>query len=241
MNKPGVKLPAAVADVTDRDVMFEDNHLIAVNKRAGDIVQVDDSGDEPLDEKVKRYIAQKYNKPNGAFLGVVHRLDRPVSGVILFARTSKALERINKMFKSRDMHKTYWAVVRNRPMNEEGTLVHWLIKNPQKNITKAYDKEVPGSQRAELSYKLIGELNGYYLIEVNPLTGRPHQIRVQLASLNCPIVGDNKYGYPRGSLKRSICLHALRLQFIHPVKHEPVSISAPLPRDGFWEKFEIFS
>lgn len=234
------KFPALSPDIHDRDILFEDNHLIAVNKRAGDIVQVDDTGDEPLDEKVKRYIAQKYNKPNGAFLGVVHRLDRPVSGVILFAKTSKALDRINKMFKSRDMHKTYWAVVRNRPVQEQGTLIHWLVKNPQKNVTKAYDKEVQGSLRAELHYKLIGELGGYYLIEVDPITGRPHQIRVQLASMNCPIVGDNKYGYPRGSLKKSICLHARRLQFIHPVKQEPVNIFAPLPKDGFWERFENF-
>lgn len=235
-----LKFPAQRADITDKDVLFEDNHLIAVNKQAGDIVQVDDTGDEPLDEKVKRYIAKKYDKPNGAFLGVVHRLDRPVSGVILFAKTSKALDRINRMFKSRDMHKTYWAVVRNRPEIESGTLVHWLVKNPQKNVTKAHNQEVPGSQRAELHYKLIGELNGYYLIEVDPITGRPHQIRVQLSTLGCPIVGDNKYGYPRGSLRKSICLHALRLQFEHPVKKEPVKIFAGLPRDGFWEKFDIF-
>jgi 23S rRNA pseudouridine1911/1915/1917 synthase len=228
------------ADITNKDILFEDNHLIAVNKRAGDIVQVDDTGDESLDEKVKRYIALKYNKPNGAFLGVAHRLDRPVSGVILFAKTSKALDRINKMFKSRDMHKTYWAVVRNRPAIEQGTLIHFLLKNPQKNVTKAYDKEIPGSQRAELHYKLIGELGGYYLIEVDPITGRPHQIRVQLSTMNCPIVGDNKYGYPRGSLKKSICLHARRLQFMHPVKQEPVNIFAPLPKDGFWERFEGF-
>lgn len=227
-------------DITDKDILYEDNHLIAVNKRAGDIVQVDDTGDESLDEKVKKYIAKKYDKPNGAFLGVVHRLDRPVSGVILFAKTSKALERINQMFKSREMNKTYWAVVRNKPVEPEGKLVHWLVKNPQKNVTKAHDKEVAGSQRAELDYKVIGELNGYYLIEVDPLTGRPHQIRVQLSTLGCPIVGDNKYGYPRGSLKKSICLHARRLEFIHPVKKELVKIFAPLPKDGFWERFEVF-
>lgn len=225
-------------DITDADVLYEDNHLIAVNKRAGDIVQVDDTGDEPLDEKVKKYIAKKYNKPNGAFLGVVHRLDRPVSGVILFAKTSKALDRINKMFKAREMHKTYYAVVRQRPNPEAGTLVHWLLKNPQKNVTKAHDNEVKGSQRSELHYKLVGQLEGYYLIEVDPITGRPHQIRVQLSTLGCPIVGDNKYGYPRGSLRKSICLHARRLQFIHPVKDEPVLITAPVPKDGFWEKFE---
>ncbi len=235
-----IKQKYVSADISEKDILFEDNHLIAVNKRAGDIVQVDDTGDEPLDEKVKRYIATKYGKPNGAFLGVVHRLDRPVSGVILFAKTSKALDRINQMFKAREMKKTYWAVVRNRPEPEAGNLVHWLVKNPQKNVTKAYEKEVVGSLRSELNYKLIGELNGYYLIEVDPITGRPHQIRVQLSTLNCPIVGDNKYGYPRGSLKKSICLHAKKLQFIHPVKKEPVEISAPLPNDGFWEKFEEF-
>jgi 23S rRNA pseudouridine1911/1915/1917 synthase len=225
-------------EITDEDVLYEDNHLIAINKRAGDIVQEDETGDESLEDKVKKYIAQKYDKPNGAFLGVVHRLDRPVSGVILFAKTSKALDRINKMFKKREMHKTYYAVVRNKPEPEEGTLVHWLVKNPQKNVTKTFDHEVDNGMRSELSYKLVGELNDYYLLEVNPVTGRPHQIRVQIASLGCPIVGDNKYGYPRGSLRRSISLHARRLEFIHPIKNEPVLITAPVPKDGFWEKFE---
>jgi 23S rRNA pseudouridine1911/1915/1917 synthase len=224
-------------EITDKDIIYEDNHLIAVNKRAGDIVQVDDTGDESLDEKVKKYLAKKYNKPNGAFLGVVHRLDRPVSGLIMFAKTSKGLDRMNNLFKRREIQKTYYAVVRKRPEPTEGKLVHWLLKNPQKNVTKAYDQEVPGSQRSELSYKLVGELDGYYLIEVNPITGRPHQIRVQLSTLGCPIVGDNKYGYPRGSLKNSISLHARRLKFIHPIKLEPVEIVAELPKDGFWEKF----
>jgi 23S rRNA pseudouridine1911/1915/1917 synthase len=236
MNKPLFKYTNH--DITDKDILYEDNHLIAVNKVAGDIVQVDDTGDESLDEKVKKYIAKKYNKPNGAFLGVVHRLDRPVSGVILFAKTSKALDRINQMFKSRDMHKTYYAVVRKRPEPSEGNLVHWLLKNPQKNVTKAHDHEVPGSLRSELNYHLAGELEGYYLIEIDPITGRPHQIRVQLSTLGCPIVGDNKYGYPRGSLRKSICLHARRLRFIHPIKKEPIEIVAPLPKDGFWDKFE---
>ncbi len=225
-------------DITDKDILYEDNHLIAVNKRGGDIVQVDDTGDESLDEKVKKYLKKKYNKQQGVFLGVVHRLDRPVSGVILFAKTSKALDRVNRMFKERLMKKTYWAVVRNRPVPESGNLVHWLVKNPQKNVTTAYDHEVPGSLRAELNYKLIGEVGGYYLIEVDPITGRPHQIRVQFSTLNCPIVGDNKYGYPRGSLRRTISLHARRLRFIHPIKKEEVVIEAPLPKDGFWEKFE---
>jgi len=226
--------------VADKDILFEDNHLIAVNKRAGDIVQVDETKDEPLDEMVKKYIAEKYNKPGSAFLGVVHRLDRPVSGVILFAKTSKALERMNAVFKNREVKKTYWAVVRNKPAVPAGTLVHWLVKNPKTNVVTPHLKEVEGSQRAELSYRLLGELGGYYLIEVDPLTGRSHQIRVQLSTLGCPIVGDNKYGYPRGSRKGSICLHARRLQFLHPVKKEPVNIFAKLPVDGFWERFEDF-
>jgi 23S rRNA pseudouridine1911/1915/1917 synthase len=226
--------------VTDKDILFEDNHLIAVNKRAGDIVQVDETGDKPLDEKVKDYLAHKYNKPNSAFLGVVHRLDRPVSGVILFAKTSKALERMNAMFKNREVKKTYWAIVRNKPAKTSGTLINWLVKNTQKNVVTTHPNEVPGSQRAELSYRLIAELGGFYLIEVDPLTGRSHQIRVQLATMGCPIVGDNKYGYPRGSRKGSICLHARRLQFLHPVKKEPVNIFAKLPVDGFWERYEQF-
>jgi 23S rRNA pseudouridine1911/1915/1917 synthase len=226
--------------ITDPDILYEDNHLIAVNKRAGDIVQVDETGDEPLDEQVKKYIVQKYNKPNAAFLGVIHRLDRPVSGVILFAKTSKALERMNAVFKNREVRKTYFAVVRNKPSRLEGNLVHWLIKNPQKNVVTAYNREVPGSQRSELDYKLIGEVGGFYLLQVNPLTGRSHQIRVQLATMDCPIVGDNKYGYPRGSKKGSICLHARKLEFIHPVQKEPITIFAPLPVDGFWERFEKF-
>lgn len=224
--------------ISQKDILFEDNHYIAVNKRAGDLVQGDKTGDISLDQMTKDFVAEKYKKPNGAFLGVAHRLDRPVSGIVLFAKTSKGLERINRLFKSRDMHKIYWAVVRKRPENLEGTLVHWLVKDSKKNITKAYNHEVNGSQRAELNYKVVAELNGYYLIEVNPITGRPHQIRVQIASLGCPIVGDNKYGYPRGSLRRSICLHARKLEFLHPIKQEPVAIFAKLPEDGFWERFE---
>lgn len=227
--------------ITEADILYEDNHLIAINKRSGDIVQIDETGDEPLDEKVKKYIAVKYNKPNGAFLGVVHRLDRPVSGVILFAKTSKALERMNAVFKNREVRKTYFAVVRNKPARLSGNLVHYLIKNPQKNVVAAYNKEVAGSQRSELNYKLIGELGGFHLLQVNPITGRSHQIRVQLSTMDCPIVGDNKYGYPRGSRKGSICLHARQLEFIHPVQKEPVKIFAPLPIDGFWERFEHFN
>lgn len=224
--------------IAEKDILFEDNHYIVVNKRAGDLVQGDRTGDVSLDQMTKDFLAKKYNKPNGAFLGVAHRLDRPVSGIVLFGKTSKGLERINRLFKSRNMHKVYWAVVRKRPLNTEGTLVHWLLKDTNKNVTKAYNKEVKGSLYAELNYRLIAELNGYYLLEVDLITGRPHQIRVQLSSMGCPIVGDNKYGYPRGSLRRSICLHARKLEFIHPVKDEKVSILAKLPEDGFWERFE---
>ncbi|MET4084094.1 23S rRNA pseudouridine1911/1915/1917 synthase [Pedobacter sp. UYP30] len=224
--------------ITEKDILFEDNHLIAVNKRAGDLVQIDETGDESLEQQLKVFLANKYNKPNEAFLGVIHRLDRPVSGVIIFAKTSKALVRMNELFKGREITKTYWAVVRNQPNPTTGTLNHWLLKNQQKNVVSAYAKEVKGSQHAELSYKLLTKLGDYYLLQVNPLTGRSHQIRVQLSSLGCPIVGDNKYGYPRGSRKGSICLHARRLQFIHPVKKEPIDILAKLPVDGFWERFE---
>jgi len=224
--------------VTDEDVLFEDNHIIGINKRAGDIVQVDETGDESLEDKVKKYIAEKYEKPNGAFLGVVHRLDRPVSGLIIFAKTSKALDRLNKLFKNREMHKTYYAVVRNRPYPEAGTLINWLVKDPSKNVSRVYDHEVKGALRCELSFSLVGELDGYFLLKVDPITVRPHQIRVQLSNIGCPIVGDNKYGYPRGSLRKSISLHARKLEFIHPIKDEPVKIVAPVPKDGFWEKFE---
>ncbi len=226
--------------ITETDILFEDNHLIAINKKAGDIVQTDETGDESLDEMVKKYLAQKHHKPGAVFLGVVHRLDRPVSGLILFAKTSKALERMNVIFKNREVHKTYFAVVKKKPIKPKGKLVHWLIKNRQKNMVTAHHKEVFNSQCAELDYRLLGEVDGFYLLQVNPLTGRSHQIRVQLANMGCPIVGDNKYGYPRGSKKRSICLHARQLKFLHPVKKEPVMIIAKLPKDGFWERFEEF-
>lgn len=229
-----------VKPITEAEVLYEDNHLIAINKRAGDVVQVDETGDMPLDEMVKEFIALKYQKPGGAFLGVVHRLDRPVSGLILFAKTSKALERMNAVFKNREVKKTYFAVVRKKPAKAQGKLINWLIKDPKKNVVKSFDYEAKGSQYCELDYQVLAELDGYYLLKVNPLTGRSHQIRVQLSTMGCPIVGDNKYGYPRGSRKGSICLHARQLEFIHPVKKEPIKIFAKLPKDGFWEKFEKF-
>jgi 23S rRNA pseudouridine1911/1915/1917 synthase len=218
-------------------IIFEDNHLLVINKDAGVLVQGDKTGDTPLSDLAKAYVKEKYQKPGEVFMGVIHRIDRPVSGLVLMARTSKALERMNEQFKNREIEKKYLAVVRNRPAANAGNLVHWLIKNPETNVTKAYEKEVPNSMRSELNYKLIGELDGFYLLEVNPITGRPHQIRVQLASMNCPIVGDNKYGYPRGNKDKSICLHAHQVKFMHPVKKEEMQLFAALPQDNFWQKF----
>jgi len=218
-------------------IIFEDNHLLVINKDAGVLVQGDKTGDTPLSDLAKAYVKEKYQKPGEVFMGVIHRIDRPVSGLVLMARTSKALERMNEQFKNRAIEKKYLAVVRNRPAANAGNLVHWLIKNPETNVTKAYEKEVPNTMRSELNYKLIGELDGFYLLEVNPITGRPHQIRVQLASMNCPIVGDNKYGYPRGNKDKSICLHAYQVKFMHPVKKEEMQLFAALPQDNFWQKF----
>lgn len=224
--------------ITDQDVLFEDNHYIAINKRGGDIVQVDPSGDKSLEEMTQEYLAVKYNKPNGAFIGVIHRLDRPVSGMILLAKTSKGLDRMNRLFHDRKVQKTYLALVKNKPEHQSGKLTNYLLRDRKKMITKAYDREVKNGTYAELTYKVIGHLEGYFLVEVKPHTGRTHQIRCQLAYMGCPIVGDNKYGYPRGSTRRTICLHSRSLEFIHPIKEEPVLLEAPLPIDGFWEKFE---
>ena len=225
--------------ISDKDVLYEDNHLIAINKRAGDIVQVDTTGDLSLEDMVKTYLAQKYQKPNGAFIGVIHRLDRPVSGMLLMAKTSKGLDRMNRLFHDRKVQKTYLAVVKNRPPHPSGKLQNWLLRDRKKMITKAYDREVKNGSFAELDYEVIGQLNGYYLLKVTPLTGRTHQIRCQLSYMGCPIVGDNKYGYPRGSLRRTICLHSRSLAFEHPIKNEKMCIEAPLPVDGFWEKFNV--
>lgn len=217
-------------------VFYEDNHLIAINKPSGTLVQVDLSGDESLEQMAKQYIKEKYNKPGEVFLGVIHRIDRPVSGLVLMARTSKALERMNLAFKNREVQKTYLAIVRNKPTEMEGRLIHWLTRDQQKGITKAHNKEVKDSQRAELTYKVISENNGFYVLEVKPITGRTHQIRVQLASMNCPIVGDNKYGYPRGNKDKSICLHSYKLAFTHPVTKEKMELIAEVPKDEFWGK-----
>ena len=218
------------------EVLYEDNHIIAVNKKPSDIVQGDKTGDRPLGEFVKDYIKKKYNKPGEVFLGVVHRLDRPVSGVILFARTSKALSRLNELFRSKQVQKTYWAVVKNKPNPTKDTLLHYLKKNQQKNKSTALNREEDGTLKSELSYQLIKSLDNYHLLEVLPKTGRHHQIRVQLSKIGSPIKGDIKYGFDRTNKDASIHLHARKIEFIHPVKKEPISIIASPPKkDAIWK------
>ncbi|WP_299122563.1 RluA family pseudouridine synthase [uncultured Winogradskyella sp.] len=215
-------------------VLYEDNHIIIVNKRAGDIIQGDKTGDKPLSEVVKEYIAEKYNKPGNVYLGVVHRLDRPTTGVVLFSKTSKALPRLNKLFAEKSAKKTYWALVKNQPPKTEDKLIHWLKKNPKNNKSTAYTKEVENSKKAILHYKTIKKLDNFYLLEIDLETGRHHQIRVQLASIGCSIKGDLKYGFDRSNKDASISLHARTLRFIHPVKKEAITVTAPLPNDPLW-------
>ncbi|WP_136480898.1 RluA family pseudouridine synthase [Cognatitamlana onchidii] len=215
-------------------ILYEDNHIIIVNKRAGDIVQGDKTGDKPLSDVVKEFLKKKYNKPGNVFLGTVHRLDRPTTGLVIFAKTSKVLPRLNKLFLSKDIHKTYWALVKVKPPKNQDTLVHWLKKNPKHNKSKAHSKEVPESKKAILHYKLLKTLDNYYLLEVHLETGRHHQIRSQLASIGCPIKGDLKYGFERSNKDASISLHARHIEFIHPVKKEKISINAALPSDSIW-------
>ena len=219
------------------NVLYEDNHLLVINKACGVLVQGDDTGDKPLADICKDYIKEKYQKPGEVFLGVVHRLDRPVSGVVVFARTSKALERMNELFRNKETKKTYLAIVTSRPPKEKDTLVHWLEKDEKKNKTTAYIRESAKGQRSELSYKLIGQVGGKFLLEVNPVTGRPHQIRVQLASMGCTILGDLKYGAAAPLPDASIALHARQLEFIHPVKKEKIVLVAHLPRTQHWQTF----
>lgn len=220
------------------EILYEDNHIIAVNKKASDLSQSDRTGDRSLDDEIKDYIREKYKKPGDVFLGIVHRLDRPVAGVILYARTSKALARLNEMFRTTQVKKTYLAIVKERPPDEEGTLTHYLKKNEKQNKTYVFDKEVKESKIASLSYRLAGRSESFYLLEINLHSGRHHQIRAQLAKEGCPIKGDLKYGYPRSNDDGSISLFARRLEFIHPVKKEQVTITARFPAGDIWKAFK---
>src|SRR5574344_389495 len=220
-------------------VLYEDNHIIIVNKQSGEIVQGDKTGDTPLSDTVKDYIKEKYQKPGNVFLGVVHRLDRPVSGIVVFARTSKALARLNEMFRNGDGQKTYWAITKNTPAQPEGTLENWVVRNEKQNKSYAYDHEVPQSKKALLKYKVIGHNDNYALIEVQLMTGRHHQIRCQLATMGCPIKGDLKYGAKRSNPDGSISLMARRVSFAHPVSKQLITVEAPLPEDSLWRTFII--
>ncbi len=222
-------------------VLYEDNHIIVVNKQSGEIVQGDKTGDIPLSDIVKDWIKEKYQKPGNVFLGVVHRLDRPVFGVVIFARTSKALTRLNEMFRTADVHKTYWAITQSRPAKTEDTLTHWLVRNEKQNKSYAYDMEKPGSKKAVLHYKVLAASDHYNLIEVNLMTGRHHQIRCQLAKIGCPIKGDLKYGAKRSNPDGSISLLARIVEFLHPVSKERITVEAPLPPDNLWQSFSVIS
>ena len=216
-------------------VIYEDNHIIIVAKQSGEIVQGDKTGDTPLSDIVKQYIKEKYQKPGEVFLGVVHRLDRPVSGLVVFARTSKALTRLNKMFAEGEVHKTYWAIVTGKPQVSEATLEHWLVRNEKQNKSYAYDTEKPHSKKAILKYREISRGDRYSLLEVQLLTGRHHQIRCQLAKAGMPIKGDLKYGAPRSNPDGSISLLSRRVEFIHPVSKQPIVVEAPVPADNLWQ------
>lgn len=218
------------------EVVYEDNHIIIVYKESGEIVQGDKTGDEPLSERVKAYIKEKYAKPGEVFLGVVHRLDRPVSGLVVFARTSKALSRLNDMFRNGEVRKTYWALTQNVPPQSEGTLEHWLVRNEKQNKSYAYDREKPHSKRAVLNFRHIGSTDNYQLLEVQLLTGRHHQIRCQLAAIGCPIKGDLKYGARRSNPDGSISLLARKVAFTHPVSKKAISVVSPLPNDPLWHQ-----
>lgn len=223
-----------VSTANNLQILHEDNHLIIINKRVGDLVQGDKTGDKPLSEIVKEYIKEKYNKPGEVFLGVVHRLDRPTSGIVVFARTSKALTRMNELFSNRETQKTYWAVVKNRPLKSEDTLVHFIKRNEKNNTSKAHLKEVPDSKSAVLDYTIIKNLDNYFALEINLHTGRHHQIRAQLSAIGCPIKGDLKYGFDRSNADGGIHLHARKLVFNHPVSKENLTILAATPADLIW-------
>ena len=219
-------------------ILYEDNHIIVVNKAAGEIVQGDKTGDESLCESLKKFLKEKYNKPGNVFVGLPHRLDRPVSGVVVFAKTSKALERLNEMFRNGNVKKIYWAITKEAPQEHEAELSHWILRNEKKNKSFAYNKEVKGSKHALLHYRHIAASQNYNLIEVELKTGRHHQIRCQLSAIGCPIKGDLKYGAARSNVDGSISLHALHVEFIHPVSKTPISITAPTPQDNIWRFFE---
>jgi 23S rRNA pseudouridine1911/1915/1917 synthase len=223
-----------VSTANNLQILHEDNHLIIINKRVGDLVQGDKTGDKPLSEIVKEYIKEKYNKPGEVFLGVVHRLDRPTSGIVVFARTSKALTRMNELFSNRETQKTYWAVVKNKPLKAEDTLVHFIKRNEKNNTSKAHLKEVPDSKSAVLDYTIIKNLDNYFALEINLHTGRHHQIRAQLSAIGCPIKGDLKYGFDRSNSDGGIHLHARKLVFNHPVSKENLTILASTPNDLIW-------
>lgn len=220
------------------EVLYEDNHIIIVNKSCSEIVQGDKTGDKPLSEKVKEYLKDKYAKSGNVFCGVVHRLDRPVSGLVVFAKTSKALARLNNMFKDKEVKKTYWAIVSDKPRNDEAVLEDYLVKNERQNKSYAHPNPVQGSKKAILDYRVIGKSDRYYLLEVHLHTGRHHQIRCQLANIGCPIRGDLKYGARRSNPDGGISLHARHIEFVHPVSHITVSVTAPVPDEGVWKAFK---
>ncbi len=228
-------MPKIVSHKDNLQILHEDNHIIVVNKRVGDIVQGDKTGDKPLSEVVKEYIKEKYNKPGEVFLGVVHRLDRPTTGIVVFARTSKALARLNELFSNRETEKTYWAIIKNKPPKEQDNLVHYLKRNEKNNTSKAHIKEIPESKKASLDYNIIKALDNYFALEINLHTGRHHQIRAQLAAIGCTIKGDLKYGFDRSNPDGGIHLHARKLAFIHPVSKELLEIVAPTPKDPIWD------
>lgn len=219
-------------------MLYEDNHIIVVNKRAGDIVQGDKTGDKPLSDVVKEFLKEKYQKPGNVYLGVVHRLDRPTTGIVLFSKTSKALPRLNQLFATKKANKTYWTLVKNAPPKSNDRLVNWLKKNPKNNKSTAFDNMVEGSKKAILNYKILKQLDNFYLLEIDLETGRHHQIRCQLSKIGCPIKGDLKYGFNRSNKDASISLHARSLEFVHPVKKELLKITAPLPNDSLWQACE---
>lgn len=224
-----------LSNKSNLQVLYEDNHIIIVNKRVGDIVQGDKTGDKPLSNVVKDFIKDKYNKPGNVYLGVTHRLDRPTTGIVVFAKTSKVLPRLNKLFSDKKVNKTYWAVVKEKPANEKDTLINWLKKNPKNNKSTAYKNELKDSKKAILHYEVIKQLNNYFLIEVNLETGRHHQIRSQLSTIGSPIKGDLKYGFDRSNKNGGIHLHSRKIEFIHPVSKEVISIIAPTPQDPIWD------